>query len=221
VVDFHGAYKPDGLRITYPNLITSEGVMGNEYNKWSGRVTPEHNCTLPYTRMLAGPMDYTPGGFINRTPELFTTGTPAKVMTTRCQQLAMFVVYDSPFVVACDHPGNYYGQKGIDFLKTVPTTWDDTRVLAGEVGEYIVMARRKGEEWYLGAMNDRHPKKIPVKTDFLGIGEYMMEFYKDGPGANEDATDIVKGEMTVMANGLFEISMASGGGFAARLSKNK
>jgi len=135
MVDFHGAYKPDGFRRTYPNLVTREGVMGNEYNKWSLRITPEHMVTLPFTRMLAGPMDFTPGGFLNRTPEKFQNGTPAQVQGTRALQLAQFVVYDSPFMVACDHPDNYNGQTGVEFLKKVKTMWDDTKILNGQIGE--------------------------------------------------------------------------------------
>ena len=142
MVDFHGAYKPTGWRRTYPNLMTREGVMGNEYNKWSYRVTPEHICTLPFTRMLAGPMDYTPGGFLNRMPDKFRNGTPANVLGSRANTLAQFVVFDSPYTVACDHPDNYKGQIGVDFLKKVKTVWDDTKVLNGAVGEYITTARR-------------------------------------------------------------------------------
>ncbi|UCF44464.1 MAG: glycoside hydrolase family 97 catalytic domain-containing protein, partial [Planctomycetota bacterium] len=122
LVNFHGAYKPTGFRRTYPNLITREGVLGNEYNKWSKRVTPEHNCTLPFTRMLVGPMDYTPGGFLNRSRAKFKTNVrPTEVMGTRCHQLAMFVIYDSPLCCVCDHPRNYKGQPGLEFLRIVPT----------------------------------------------------------------------------------------------------
>jgi alpha-glucosidase len=217
MVDFHGAYKPTGLRRTYPNLITREGVLGNEYNKWSEQVTPEHNCTLPFTRMLAGPMDYTPGAFINRTAEKFENTIPAQVMTTRCQQLAMFVVFDSPFVVACDHPDQYDNKKGIDFLKVVPTTWDDTKVLSGEVGEHIVMARKNNDRWYIGAMNNSLPRKIEITLEFLDEGGYRLYFFKDGPDANNNAEDIQEGETIVMKTDSIQIDMASGGGYAAYL----
>jgi alpha-glucosidase len=147
LVNFHGAYKPTGFRRTYPNLITREGVLGNEFNKWSRRVTPEHNCTLPFTRMLAGPMDFTPGGFLNRSRAKFRTNVkPTEVMGTRCHQLAMFVVYDSPLCCVCDHPRNYKGQPGLEFLRVVPTVWDDTKVINGEVGKYITMARQTGRD---------------------------------------------------------------------------
>jgi alpha-glucosidase len=215
VVDFHGAYKPTGEQRTWPNLITREGVMGNEYNKWSVRVTPEHNCTLPFTRMLAGPMDFTPGGFLNRSPEKFECGSPANVMTTRCQQLAMFVVFDSPFMVACDHPDHYYNQPGIEFLKKVPTTWDNTMVLKGEVGEYIVMARKKGNNWYLGAMTNSDQRNTIINADFIDPGKYKLIYFADGPKANQDAQDLRTGEIMLKKGDQIEIKMAKGGGYAA------
>ena len=165
MVDFHGAYKPDGWRRTYPNLVTREGVMGNEYNKWSLRVTPEHMVTLPFTRMLAGPMDFTPGGFLNRTPETFRNGTPAEVLGTRALQLAQFVVYDSPFMVACDAPENYKNQEGAEFLKKVKTMWDDTKILNGQIGEFITSARRSGNEWFIGSMTNSEARTLEIKLD--------------------------------------------------------
>jgi len=149
MVDFHGAYKPDGFRRTYPNLITREGVLGNEYNKWSDRVTPVHNVTLPFTRMLCGPMDFTPGGFRHKTKPAFRavgSDEPGPfVMGTRAHQLAMFVVYESPLQVATDSPYNYrMSPQGLDFLKRVPTTWDDTRVIDGYPGQFILIARQSG-----------------------------------------------------------------------------
>ena len=143
MVDYHGAYKPTGMERTYPNLITREGVMGNEHNKWSARVTPTHNTTLPFTRMLCGPMDVTPVGFRHKTPKTFRiVGEDAPgpfVMTTRAHQLAMMVVYFSPLQVMADSPYNYrISPGGLDFLKAVPTTWDETRVIDGFPGEFVV-----------------------------------------------------------------------------------
>jgi alpha-glucosidase len=214
VVDFHGAYKPTGWSRTYPNLITREGVLGNEYSKWSFRITPEHNVTLPFTRMLAGAMDYTPGAFLNVTPENFRTGVPATVMNTRAHQLAMFVVYFSPYTVACDHPGNYKKQPGIEFLKQVPTTWDDSRVLAGEVGKYIVMARRKGNRWYLGAMGDSNRREIQVDLDFLPSGTYRLHYFRDSEASDRQPELIETGDEQINAGQNLKINMASGGGFA-------
>jgi alpha-glucosidase len=148
MVDFHGAFEPTGLRVTWPNLLTREGVLGNEYNKFSTRVTPLHKLTLPFTRMLLGPMDYTPGGFLNRSPSAWKQTTPTEVMGSRAQELALFVVYWSPLTCVTDDPVNYKDQPGLEFLRVVPTVWDETKVLDGAVGEHIVMARRRGQQWF-------------------------------------------------------------------------
>ncbi|MHC4159352.1 MAG: glycoside hydrolase family 97 protein [Planctomycetota bacterium] len=218
LVNFHGAYKPTGFRRTYPNLITREGVLGNEFNKWSKRVTPEHNCTLPFTRMLAGPMDYTPGGFLNRSREKFQTNVkPTQVMGTRCHQLAMFVVYDSPLCCVCDHPRNYKGQAGLDFLRVVPAVWDDTRVINGEVGEYITMARKSGERWFIGAMTDWEARRLEIRLDFLGKDKYTAHIFADAPDSGENAEKLAEEKRTVKADDILTIQMASGGGLAAYL----
>jgi len=221
MVDFHGAFKPDGFRRTYPNLVTREGVMGNEYNKWSLRVTPEHMVTLPFTRMLAGPMDFTPGGFLNRTPEKFQNGTPAQVQGTRALQLAQFVVYDSPFTVACDSPDNYKGQDGVEFLKKVKTMWDDTKILNGRIGEYITSARRSGNEWFIGSMTNSEARTLEIKLDFLGEGKYKMIAFEDAPDANINAEKVVRTSVVVVKGDTVKLKMAPGGGFAAWLEPVK
>jgi len=221
MVDFHGAYKPDGFRRTYPNLVTREGVMGNEYNKWSLRVTPEHMVTLPFTRMLAGPMDFTPGGFLNRTPEKFENGTPAQVLGTRALQLAQFVVYDSPFMVACDAPENYKGQEGSEFLKKVKTMWDDTKVLNGQIGEFITSARRSGNEWFIGSMTNSESRELEIKLDFLGDGKYKMVAFEDAPDAAIHAENVLRTSRTVVKGDALKIKMAPGGGFVAWLEPVK
>jgi alpha-glucosidase len=221
MVDFHGAYKPDGFRRTYPNLVTREGVMGNEYNKWSLRVTPEHMVTLPFTRMLAGPMDFTPGGFLNRTPEKFKNGTPAEVMGTRALQLAQFVVYDSPFMVACDHPDNYKGQTGVEFLKKVKTMWDDTKILNGQIGEYITSVRRSGNEWFIGSMTNSETRTLEIKLDFLGEGKYKLTAFEDAPESAIDAEKAMRTTKTVTKNDVIKMRMAPGGGYAAWLEPVK
>jgi len=216
MVDFHGAYKPTGMRRTFPNLITREGVMGNEYNKGSLRVTPEHNVTIPFTRMLAGPMDYTPGGFLNRNPDKFRNGEPANVLDTRCHTLAQFVIYDSPLTVACDDPDNYKGQVGVGFLKEVKTVWDDTKVLNGEIGEYITMARRNGKEWFMASMTNSEGRTFAVKLDFLEAGKaYTMTSFEDNDETAVDAEKATQKERIVRKNDLVTIKMAPGGGFAA------
>ena len=221
MVDFHGAYKPTGWRRTYPNLMTREGVLGNEYNKWSYRVTPEHMCTLPFTRMLAGPMDFTPGGFLNRNPDKFRNGTPAHVMGTRANTLSQFVIYDSPYLVACDHPDNYYGEVGIDFLKNVKSVWDDTRVLKGEIGEYITMARRNGENWFIGSMTNSFERELEITLDFLGGGNYKMVSFSDTEKTKENAEIAIRNETIVKKGDTIKINMVPGGGFAAFLIPEK
>ena len=215
MVNFHGAYKPDGFQRTYPNMMVREGVMGNEYSKWSTRITPEHNVTLPFTRMLAGPIDYTPGGFLNRTPTTFRIGTPANVMTTRCQQLAMFVVYDGPITTVCDHPDNYKDQAGLDFLKVVPTLWDDTKVLKGKPGEYIITARKAGNQWFIGAMTNSMAREIEISLDFLGTGKFDARIFADAPDANVNAEKLTDTKASFTSANKLKIKMAPGGGFAA------
>ena len=177
MVNYHGAYKPTGMERTYPNLVTREGVMGNEHNKWSARVTPTHNTTLPFTRMLCGPLDVTPAGFRHKTPKTFRiVGEDAPgpfVMTTRAHQLAMMVVYFSPLQCMADSPYNYrMSPGGLDFLKAVPTTWDETRVIDGFPGEFVVIARRSGADWFIGGMNGDAARTVSIPLRFLGAGEY-------------------------------------------------
>lgn len=217
MVDFHGAFKPDGWRRTYPNLVTREGVLGNEYNKWSLRITPEHMCTLPFTRMLAGPMDFTPGGFLNRNPDKFQNGTPAQVLGTRANTLAQFVIYDSPYLVACDHPKNYYGQVGEEFLKQVKSVWDDTKVLNGEISEYITMARRYGNKWFIGSMTNSFERELEIKLDFLPEGNYKMVSFSDTEKTKENAEIAERKEINVKKGDSVKIKMVPGGGFAAWL----
>lgn len=218
-VDFHGAYKPTGFRRAYPNLLTREGVLGNEYNKWSERITPTHDCTLPFTRMLCGPMDYTPGGFRNKTPETFRTtpddGPGPFVMNTRAHQLAQFVVYESPLQVACDSPYNYrVSPAGTEFLKVVPTTWDNTKVLDGFPGEFVVIARQHGQEWYLGGLANEAGKSLQVPLDFLGSGLYTAKIFADPEEAADYPDRLFQFEKKVTAQEMLNITMAGSGGVA-------
>lgn len=217
VVDFHGAYKPTGLSRTYPNLLTREGVLGNEYNKWSDRVTPDHCLTLPFTRMLAGPMDFTPGGFRHATKETFKVvggDAPAPmVFGTRAFQLAMLVVYESPLQVLCDTPYEYRrSPAGLDFLKIVPTTWDETRVLGGRVGDFIVAARRSGRDWYLGCMTDWTARKVKIPLDFLGNGKYEATIWADADDAEKNPASLTRTTRTVTETDRINASMAPAGG---------
>jgi alpha-glucosidase len=217
MINFHGAYKPTGMIRTYPNQVTREGVLGNEYNRWSARVTPEHKLTLPFTRFLAGPADFTPGGFLNRQPEQFKPDEKAaQVQGTRSAELALFVVYDSPVCCVCDHPSHYRNQPGADFLKIVPTVWDDTRVLEAAVGERLVMARRSGDHWFLGALTDRNARDIPVKLEFLGSGSWKARIWKDAPDSDIAAEHLVTEERTVTGADVLNLHLARAGGAVIR-----
>jgi alpha-glucosidase len=218
VVDLHGAYKPTGLVRTYPNYLSQEGVLGAEYNKWSARVTATHNVTLAFTRMLVGPMDYTPGGFRNVTPAKFKPRDKGPlVMTTRAQQLAMYVVYESPLQMVADAPGAYRGQPGAEFLRAVPTSWDETRVLEGVIGESIVVARRRGREWFVGALTNEQPRTIHVPLRFLGRGAYTLNAFADGSDAANDPKQLSVSTSRVRAGGILTLRLAPSGGYAAHL----
>ncbi len=217
LVDFHGSYKPTGFGRTYPNVLTREGVHGLENNKWASTVTPEHNVTLPFTRMLAGPMDYTPGAMINCTQKQFhpVWDKPAS-QGTRCHQLAMYVVYESPLQMLADNPSNYYKEpESMEFLKEVPATWDETKVLAAKVADYIIVARKNDGKWYIGGMTDWTPREIEIDLSFLDAGLHQMKIIKDGANAGKDATDLKVENKTVSSTDKMKISMAPGGGWVA------
>jgi alpha-glucosidase len=217
MVLFHGAYKPTGTQRTYPNLLTLEGVLGNEQNKVIDWITPQHTVTIPFTRMLAGPMDFTPGGFRNVTAEEFAPDPRRpRVMGTRCHQLAMFVVYESPLAMVCDDPAAYRGQAGLEFIRQVPTTWDETRVINGKIGEYITIARRSGADWYLGAMSDWTPRTMQIPLSFLGRGEYQADIYQDGPDADKRPVKVTILHRKVSATNTLSFRLAKGGGLAVR-----
>lgn len=215
MVDFHGAYRPDGIERTWPNLLTREGVLGEEYSKFSDRIVPTHNVTLPFTRMLAGPMDYTPGGFLNVTKAVFRKQSPTLVMNTRAAELSKFVIYESPLTVVSDHPDHILGQPGAYFLKIVPTTWDDTRFLSGYPGEHIALARQKGHQWFIGAMNNEEARTITIDTKFLPAGTYTVEYWADGRHADTKPTQLEHRQMTLEAGQPLRVRMASGGGYVA------
>lgn len=214
LVNLHGAFHPTGLTRTYPNYVTQEGVLGAEYNKWSARATAEHNVTLPYTRMLLGPMDYTPGGFRNQTPETFEQRfLLPNVMTTRAHGLAMFVVFESPLQTVADTPDAYAGQPETAFIADVPTTWDETRFISGEIGRSIVLARRKGRDWYVGAMTNAEGRAVDVPLDFLGQGRFEATIYADG--ATPDRTAITT--QAIDATDALRLTLAPSGGAAIRI----
>jgi len=220
IVDFHGSFKPSGLRRMYPNVLTREAVNGGEEFKWSMKQTPEHDLIIPFGRMMAGPMDYTPGAMNNAQEKDYKPifDTPMS-MGTRCHQLAMFVVYESPLQMLCDSPSNYYKEpECMEFLSVVPTVWDQTIVLEAKVSDYILIARKNGEDWYVGGMTDWDARDIDLNLSFLSKGEkYEMTIYQDGINANRIATDFKQTKLTVDNSYNQKIHLAKGGGLAVVL----
>jgi alpha-glucosidase len=218
LVDFHGAYKPDGIIRTWPNMITREGVMGNEYYKFSDKMNPEHNVKLAFTRMLAGQMHYTPGGFLNVTREQFKQQTPALVWNTRAAELSKFVVYESPLTVVCDHPDNLVGKPGADFLKIVPTAWDDIRFLGGYPGDYVAIAKRDGDRWFVGVLNNSVGKTVDINLSFLPEGNYVAEVWADAKNSDKIPSELKKSVLKIKAGGTIRINLAKNGGWVGVIS---
>lgn len=222
VVDFHGTYKPTGLRRTYPNFLTQEGIMAAEFNKWSKRITPEHNITLAFTRFLAGPADYTPGGFRNATREQFKpVFVEPMTQGTRAHELAKYVVFESPLTMVSDYPEAYEGQPGFEFIKNVPTVWDKTKVLSGEPPQFITMARQKDNAWYVGAMTNWDPRDLEIPLSFLGSGEFDAQIFADGADADKVATSLSISTKRVKAGDKLNVHLAPGGGLAVILKPAK
>ena len=215
-VDYHGAYSRTGVSRTWPSFLTSEGVLGLEYSKGNPRPSNQHNVTIPYTRMLAGPMDYTPGAFDLDGAE----GFPKHVQGTRAQQIAMLVVCFSPFQMLVDYPEAYESAPDqFDFVKTVPTTWDETRFLDGYPGDFVVVARRKGNERCIGAMTDENARDLSLPLDFLAEGqEYTAHVFSDGDDAPEKPQSVAYETKPVSASDSLDVRLAAGGGLAVRMS---
>lgn len=221
VVDFHGAHLPAGLHRAYPNVLTSEGVLGLEHCKWSASVTPDHDLCLPFTRMLAGPMDYTPGALRNAGKDRFRPdfGLPMS-QGTRAHQLAMYVVFESPLQMLCDSPSAYEREgTTLEFLSRVPTVWDETRALEGRIGDVVLVARRSGPDWYVAGLTDWTPRTLEARLDFLEPGAYEAEIFSDGPNVDRYAADLLKDSRPVSRGDKLRVPMASGGGWVARLKR--
>ena len=222
LVDFHGAYKPTGLYRTYPNVISNEGVKGLENDKWEGHgANPENGLILPFARMLAGPMDYTSGAMINGTKQNFKDIYNEPMSEgTRCQQLAMYVVYESPLQMLADSPTHYYKEpECMEFLSKVPSVWDDTKVLDAKVSDYILVARRNGDKWFVGAMTDWTSRELDVNFSFLPEGNYKITIYQDGINADRNAKDYKMIKRTITKDDNLKIKLAPGGGWAAIIEK--
>jgi len=221
LVDFHGAYQPTGLRRAYPNVITREAVAGLEQDKWGEKANPKHDVTIPFTRMVCGPMDYTPGAMLNANRKNFRTVFEEPMsMGTRCHQLAMYVVFESPLQMLADNPSNYRKEKeAMDFLSQVPTVWDDTKVLDAKVGEYIVIARKKDNKWYIGAMTNWKKRDIKINFDFLDDKGYYLDSWQDGINADRHAADFKTGKSRINKNTTLRIHLAPGGGWTGIISE--
>jgi alpha-glucosidase len=218
MLDFHGPTKPTGVERTYPNILGYEAVAGMEQSKAGSRDNPDHQTTLPFTRMLAGPIDYTPGGFNNVTKAEFQSRTLAPmVMGTRARQLAMYVVYQAAFQMVSDHPAAYKNQPAFEFIKAAPATWDETRVIDGSPARYVVIARRHGKEWFIGGMTNWDAREIDVPLSFLDAGQYRAEIYRDGPDADRQPKNVEVTNQTVDRTMHLKARLASGGGYAVRL----
>jgi alpha-glucosidase len=217
MVDFHGSTVPTGLERTYPNVLGYEALLGMEQSKAGTRDNPDHHVMLPFTRMLAGPMDYTPGGFDNATKAEFVARAQAPmVMGTRAHHLAMYAVYECPIQMVSDRPSAYEGQPAFEFIKSVPVTWDETRVLNVEPGEYITIARRRGNEWFLGSMTNWKPRQLDLPLTFLGAGRYTAQIYADAPDADRFPKNVIIEKKTVDSATHLKALLARGGGYAVR-----
>ena len=223
LVDYHGVFKPTGLQRTYPNVIGYEGVKGLENYKWAIEDQPRYVTSIPYIRMMAGPMDYTPGAMRNAIKENFRPiGANPMSQGTRCCQLAMYVVFEAPLQMLSDNPTTYMKeQECTDFITKVPTTFDETVPLDGKVGEYVALARKKGDVWYVGAITNWDARDVTLDFSFLGEGTYQATVFKDGVNADRDATDYKKEVVKISSADKLTIQLSPGGGWAARIEEVK
>ena len=224
VVMYHGIHKPTGLQRTYPNILNYEGVYGLEQGGRSGgrKVVVSNDVNLVYTRMVAGFMDYTPGAMRNRAfdaPPYDKEKEPHACYGTRCHQLALFPLFEAPVQMLCDSPTQYRtAPECTAFIAKVPTVWDETVGVAGEIGKYAVVARRKGGEWWLGAITNWEARELELPTSFLGEGEWKVEAFEDAPDADKNAEHYIRREFTLKAGELLKVKLAPGGGFAAKFA---
>jgi len=221
LVDYHGMYKPSGLITTWPNVINCEGVKGMENEKWGVKDHPRYDVSIPFIRMMSGPMDYTPGAMRNATKEsIRPINSNPMAQGTRCHQLAMYTIFEAPLQMLSDNPTIYMKeQESTDFIAAVPTTFDETVSLDGKVGEFVSIARRKGTTWYVGSMSNWTPRETTIDLSFLGDGSYKAVIFQDGINADRDATDYVRKEVNVTSKDKITVQLAPGGGWAARFVK--
>lgn len=227
MINYHGMYKPVGFERTYPNNLTREGVLGNEFHLFGKLPSSEHCATLPFTRYLCGPGDYTPGGFLNTQPEHFKVEKrpkklPCMEQGTRAHALAMCLVIDSPLLTICDSPKNYKDQPGAEMLKNIPSVWDNTIALDGEIGKYYLVARQSGETCYAAAITNQTPRTLTLPLTFLKSGKtYTATIYADKPESDQQATAIAISTQKVKASDTLSITMVRNGGWNAIFTPDK
>jgi alpha-glucosidase len=222
VLDYHGMYKPSGLQRTYPNVVNCEGVRGLENYKWSTETSvPEYDAQIPFIRMLAGPMDYTPGAMRNAARSAFRPiNSMPMSLGTRCHQLAMYTLYEAPLQMLSDNPTAYLQDSTCTrFIAAFPTVFDETVAIDGTVGEFAAIARRKGSTWYIGALTNWTARDLDIPLSFLGEGDYEAEVFSDGINAERDGTDYQRAILSVQQTSSIHLHMAKGGGWAAIIRK--
>ncbi|MBL7742765.1 MAG: glycoside hydrolase family 97 protein [Chitinophagaceae bacterium] len=223
MIMYHGAFKPAGFNRTYPNAMTREGVLGSEFNIWSDKPTPEHNVLLPFIRMTAGPMDYEPGILDNSTAKTFRPiGDKVMAQGTRCHQAAMFIVYESPIQIFAGNPSQGLMEpEFMELIGAVPTTWDTTMVIDGKIGDYIITARKKGNDWFIGAMTDWTARNLTIDLSFLEEGAYDAIICRDGVNADRYPSDYLIEKKSLANSDKPAIRLAPGGGYVMWLKKNQ
>jgi alpha-glucosidase len=221
MVMFHGAFKNAGFERTYPNAITREAVLGSEYNIWSTKANPEHDLMLPFIRMASGPMDYEPGLMENSSKDAFKPQWErVQSQGTRCHQLAMFVVYESPLQLFSGNISDAWREpEFMDYLTSLPTTWDETKVIDGKIGDYLIVARRKGNDWYVGAMTDWTAREFTIDLNFIGAGKYKVIQCEDGINSEKNPRDYRISESIIEKNQKIILKINKGGGFVAKIIK--
>ncbi len=222
MVDYHGCTIPWGLHRTYPNVVGYEAILGMEQSKAGWRDNPDNRVSLAFTRMIPGLMDYTPGGFDNVTPEEFVPNMDRpEVMGTRAQHLALYAVYDSPLPMISDWPEVYKNDPTFNFIKDIPARWDETHVLNGNPDSHITVARRNGEDWYLGAITGWTPTSFKLPLSFLGAGKYKATIYRDAKDSGDNPKNCEIKEMNVTSKSNIDVEMVRGGGLAIKFTKVK
>ena len=214
IVDWHGAFSPAGLEYEYPNLVSYEGVLGLEQ---MGGCRPENTVFIPFIRNAVGAADFTPGGMFNMQPQQYSARRPnSGAQGTRCFQMALYVVLESGVQMLADVPARYYQNEDCTrYIASVPTTWDETRALEAKAGEYVVVAKRKGNKWFVGGITNGEARDFKLKLDFLGAGQHKMTAFKDGVNADYQAMHYNKVEQTVTSATTVDVHMERNGGWAA------